>query len=52
MSVIRAFESVEHVVKVFGDIEDDGLAMVFDVAQEILSRSGLATKSAEQAEKN
>lgn len=48
----RAFDSVDHVVKVFGDIEEDGLAMVFDVAQEILARSGLATKSAETAEKN
>jgi len=48
----RVFDSIDHVVKVFGDIEDAGLAMVFDVAQEILSRSGLATRSAETAEKN
>jgi hypothetical protein len=48
----RVFESVEDVVKVFGDIDDDGLAAVFDVAQEILARSGLAQKSAETAEKN
>lgn len=48
----RVFESVEDVIKVFGDIENDGLAMVFDVAQEILARSGLASSSAETAEKN
>ncbi len=48
----RAFVSVDDVIKVFGDIEGNGLAMVFTVAQAILDRSGLAAKSAETAEKN
>jgi hypothetical protein len=48
----RAFVSIDDVIKVFGDIEGDGLAMVFTVAQAILDRSGLAAKSAETAEKN
>lgn len=48
----RAFVSIEDVIKVFGDIDGDGLAMVFTVAQVILDRSGLAAKSAEIAEKN
>jgi len=48
----RVFESIEDVVKVFGDIEGDGLAMVFSVAQAILDRSGLAARSGESAEKN
>lgn len=48
----RVFVSVDDVIKVFGDIEGDGLAMVFTVAQVILDRSGLAAKSAEIAEKN
>lgn len=48
----RVFVSIDDVIKVFGDIEGDGLAMVFTVAQAILDRSGLAAKSAETAEKN
>lgn len=48
----RVFVSIDDVIKVFGDIEGNGLGMVFDVAQAILERSGLAAKSAETAEKN